>query len=291
MKNSILLWLRIIRPQTLFASICPVVIGLLCISQTNIPIHQPVAIATIICAIALQVLSNLINDLYDFQRGTDQQGRQGFKRALAEGEVSEQQMQRACYIALGIALLTGAYLVYIGGWVILLIGLTAILFAWLYTATNHSLSYLGIADIFVFLYYGVIATMGTIYLQQPTWQTETFDLLHQGWWAGCVCGFCSMCVLMINNLRDMESDRKAGKRTFPVRFGKRAGEIAMAGVILLAPIAAGLAFRHWIPCLIIVPLIGLWVLTIQSKGKAYNRCLMLAGLCNTIYVLLVLAGI
>ena len=149
MKN-VLLWFRIVRPQTLFASLCPVVVALLTMGE---PVGSwTVAWMTIVCALGLQVLSNLINDYYDFVRGTDKKGRAGFKRALAEGEVSEKQMRRACLLTLAICIITGLYLVLTGGWVILAIGVTALIFAWLYTATSHSLSYLGIADIFVFLY-------------------------------------------------------------------------------------------------------------------------------------------
>lgn len=147
-----MIWFRIIRPQTLFASLVPVLVGLKVCGVC----HWPVAVATAACALLLQILSNLINDYYDFLRGTDKAGRAGFKRALAEGEVSEKAMRNACFITAALACAVGLYLVIIGGWVILAIGLSALLFAWLYTATSHSLSYLGIADIFVFLYYGVI---------------------------------------------------------------------------------------------------------------------------------------
>ena len=200
MKN-VLLWFRIVRPQTLFASLCPVVVALLTMSESVE--SWTVAWMTIVCALGLQVLSNLINDYYDFVRGTDKKGRAGFKRALAEGEVSEKQMRRACLLTLAICIITGLYLVLTGGWVILAIGVTALIFAWLYTATSHSLSYLGIADIFVFLYYGVIASSGTYYLQTGGFSWAVFC-------AGAVCGLISMCVLLINNLRDMDDDRRVG---------------------------------------------------------------------------------
>ncbi len=171
-----LLWFRIIRPQTLFASLCPVLVGLL-VAHTFIgdttSLGHLTALVTILCALALQILSNLINDYYDYKRGTDKQGRVGFKRALAEGMVREGEMRTACYLTLACALLLGAMLCYIGRWVILAIGVTAILFAWLYTATPYSLSYLGIADIFVFLYYGVIASFGTVWLQFKVWDRHS----------------------------------------------------------------------------------------------------------------------
>lgn len=281
-------WFRIIRPQTLFASFCPVMVALLTQSEA---ISWPVAIVTIICALALQILSNLINDYYDYRRGTDKQGRVGFRRALAEGEVTERQMLIACLITLGVCLLTGLYLVWIGGWVILLIGLTALLFAWLYTATSKSLSYLGIADIFVFLYYGVIAACGTYYLQLSAYHNSKFIIhnspLSSVFCAGAVCGLISMCVLLINNLRDIEDDRAVGKRTLPVRFGRKAGLGLMLVVVLLMPLFAYLAYGYSLPMLVIVPALALFVAVTRAQGRTYNICLLAAGLTNVCYLILV----
>lgn len=272
-------WFRIIRPQTLFASFCPVAVTLLTQAE---PIHWTVAVVTVVCALALQILSNLINDYYDFLRGTDKQGRIGFRRALAEGEVTERQMLVACLVTLAVCLLTGLYLVLVGGVVILIIGLTALLFAWLYTATSKSLSYLGIADIFVFLYYGVIASCGTCYLQTGQFSLPIF-------YAGGVSGLISMCVLLINNLRDIEDDRAAGKRTLPVRFGRKAGLGLMLLVVLLMPIMAYGAFGLSWPMLVFLPAIALFYAVTRAQGATYNRCLLAAGLTNVLYTILVAA--
>lgn len=271
-----LLWLRIIRPQTLFASLCPVLVTLISMSEG---IDVLTAFITVVCALSLQILSNLINDYYDYRRGTDKQGRVGFRRALAEGEVTERQMRNACLITLAVSILTGLYLVITGGWVILAIGVTAILFAWLYTATSYSLSYLGIADIFVFLYYGVIASMGTYYLQ-----TGGFSWLS--FYVGAVCGLISMCVLLINNLRDMESDRQVGKLTLPVRFGRNAGLGLMLTVVILMPVMAYLAFGWSLPMLIVIPGLLLVRAVSRAQGVTYNKCLLAAGLMNVLYTLL-----
>lgn len=291
MKQQFILWFRIIRPQTLFASLCPVLAGLL---TARILIGQPSASAcftawlTALCAISLQVLSNLINDLYDYRRGTDKQGRVGFKRALAEGDVSERQMLAACLTVLAIAVGLGLVLCYIGGWPIVAIGITAILFAWLYTATPYSLSYLGIADIFVFLYYGILASWGTVWLQ---YKTEGLVPDLRDWtpiYAGAVCGLISMCVLFINNIRDIDDDRLAGKRTLPVRLGKTSA-LAIVGVIVaLMPVFAWLAFGLSWSVAVIVPAGYLYYRIRSSEGAQYNRCLLLAGLVNLIYIGLVL---
>ncbi|MGM9837863.1 MAG: 1,4-dihydroxy-2-naphthoate octaprenyltransferase [Paludibacteraceae bacterium] len=277
MKN-IFLWFRIIRPQTLFASLCPVLIGLL---VSPAPINTSIAVLTIVCALSLQILSNLINDYYDYLRGTDKKGRKGYKRALVEGEVTLRQMLVAILVALLVSIITGAWLVIYGGLPILLIGISAIFFAWLYTATPYSLSYLGIGDVFVYLYYGIVATMGTTFLQGA-------PLLYlPAFYAGSVCGLISMCVLIINNLRDIYSDKSAGKRTFPVRFGRKAGEIGMLLVILLTPLFAYLAFGVNYALLIVIPLLIVWGVVVRTNsGKVYNICLLCIGLCNVLYTLL-----
>ena len=291
--SKIGLWFRIIRPQTLFASVCPVVVALALTAASTpvgigIELNKTIAVCTVFCALALQVLSNLINDYYDFLRGTDKKGRVGFKRALAEGEVSARQMRAACLLTALIAVLLGICLVLAGGWRILLIGVTALLFAWLYTATRHSLSYLGIADIFVFLYYGVVAGWGTAWLQcAANGLTVGWQALLPVVYATAVNGLISMFVLMINNLRDMEDDRAAGKRTLPVRFGKRTAETLLALFVILAVLFAWLATRDWVVCLVLLPVSCLYGQTLRAEGAAYNRCLLLAGLTNLAYTLLI----
>ena len=280
--KKFLLWLRIIRPQTLFASLVPVLVAILVVERgaagAVCAIHPVLtAVLTAVCALSLQILSNLINDYYDFVRGTDKAGRAGFKRALAEGEVSKDQMKHACFIALGVSVLCGAYLIYEGGLPIILIGISAILFAWLYTATSHSLSYLGIADIFVFLYYGVVASAGTSFLLTHEFSLTAFH-------AGAVCGLISMCVLMINNLRDIESDKAAGKKTIPVRFGKKTAETIMLVEALLVPVFAYLAFGFSFSMLTGVATFAIYLSVLKAQGPVYNRCLLKTGMVNLLYL-------
>ena len=204
-----------------------------------------------------------------------------------KGLVSECEMLTACLVTLSIALILGAVLCYIGGWVIVLIGITAILFAWLYTATPYSLSYLGIADIFVFLYYGVIASWGTAWLQfQSAEQPFDFSLLTPIY-AGAVCGLISMCVLAINNIRDVDDDRLVGKRTIPVRVGKTWALVLLGVVVALMPLFALLAFGLNWAVGIIIPAIVLYLNVLRAKGAQYNLCLFQAGVVNLVYVVLV----
>ena len=283
--KKFLLWFRIVRPQTLFASLVPVLVGVIAVwhSSTPVQVANPFVIAfvTAVCALGLQILSNLINDYYDFVRGSDKAGRAGFKRALAEGEVTSRQMLTAICIDFVVVAVTGLCLVFSGGIPILLIGGSAILFAWLYTATSHSLSYLGIADIFVFLYYGVIASAGTAYLLTHVFVPTSFH-------AGAVCGLISMCVLMINNLRDIDDDRSAGKRTLPVRFGKHTAEVLMLMEVLLMPLFAYLAFGLSFPMIVLVPALYIYTRVLKAQGMEYNKYLLFTGLTNVIYLLLCL---
>ena len=285
--KRLFLWLRIIRPQTLFASLCPVLVGLMVAHFYIGYLSVPTALATVLCALALQILSNLINDYYDYKRGTDKQGRVGFKRALAEGTVTEKEMLTACLVALAFAVVLGACLCYVGGWVIVVIGITALFFAWLYTATPYSLSYLGIADIFVFLYYGVFATWGTVWLQCKA-SGLAFDIrLLMPVYAGAVCGLISMCVLAVNNIRDMDDDRLVGKRTLPVRLGKKAALAILGIIVVLMPLFAWLAFGISWAMAVVIPACFLYYKVLNAKGAEYNICLMLAGVVNLVYTLLV----
>lgn len=290
MIRNVLLWLRIIRPQTLFASLVPVLVAVIIAGRYHIDYSIIVASLTLLCALSLQILSNLINDCYDFLRGTDKAGRKGFKRALAESQVSLRDMKCACFATAAVACLLGLYLVYEGGVAILVTGISALLFAWLYTATRYSLSYLGIADVFVYLYYGVIATVGTSYLLLgcDISSDKALAVYRDSFFAGSVCGFISMCVLLINNIRDIDDDRKVGKRTFPVRFGKRAAEVAMLCLVVLMPLFAYLSFGFSIPLLIVVPAVVLWFKTLRAEGSGYNKCLVFAGMINAFYLLLCL---
>ena len=278
MKNKFLLWLQITRPGTLAAAISPVLIGLITVA-TSYSLNCIVAIVTVIAALCLQIASNFINDYYDYKKGTDKAGRIGFKRALAENLVTLNQMKTAIIIDLCIAVICGVYLVYIGGIPILAIGIFAMLFAWLYTATNYSLSYLGIADLFVFVFFGPVAVGGTYYLQVGTWSIQSLLL-------GCICGFISMAVLTVNNLRDRKSDEDSGKKSLIVRFGKRFGELEYLTLYLLS-----------IPCLLLagdahfsylIAVVGciLFFKLRQTDGKKYNKMLILTGLSNVVFMLL-----
>ncbi len=272
--QKIKLWFGVCRPYSLFISASPVLAGLLVLG--NVP-NILVAVATLLCAMSLQVFSNLVNDYYDFVRGCDKAGRSGPQRPLAEGIVNERQMRTACIVALSVALLLGAYLVWVGGWVILLIGVLSALFAWMYTATRFSLAYLGIADIVCFLFYGPVASAGTVYLQVAEFSLAAF-------YAGCACGCIAVCVLASNNIRDIEEDRAVGKRTFPVRFGRIAALVGVATILLASVAFAVLGFGTLWLLFLLLPDLVLYVLLVKAEGKKYNKCLFRFVLLDVVYV-------
>lgn len=276
--KEVVKWLKITRPQTLFAGFSPVAIGIIVASKT-IDINWTIAIATFIGAMTIQILSNFVNDYYDYKNGLDKQGRIGFKRALAEGSVSLNQMKVAIGIDLLVAAIIGLYLVIHGGIIILIIGVFSLLFAWLYTATKKSLSYLGIADIFCFIFFGPVATLGTTALQTGEFSVGSMYL-------GMVCGSLATCVLIVNNIRDRETDKLNNKQSFVVRFGKKAGEMEYLFFIILALffsfMANGLSFSN----LIIVLGLLLFSQLLKAKGEQYNTMLIKTGLLNVAFVIL-----
>ena len=272
--QKIKLWFGVCRPYSLFASASPVVAGFVVLGAVP---DVVTAVLTLLCALALQVFSNLVNDYYDFVRGCDKSGRTGPQRPLAEGMVNIKQMRVACIVALSFVLSLGAYLICVGGWPIIIVGVLSVLFAWLYTATRFSLAYLGVADIVCFLFYGPVASAGTVFLQ-------TASLSIDAVWAGCACGCVSVCVLASNNIRDIEDDRMVGKRTFPVRFGKVAALVGVALVLAASVAFAVVGFRSWLMAILLLPDVYLYYKLVLAKGAQYNKCLFRFVLLDAVYV-------
>ncbi|MGL5785734.1 MAG: 1,4-dihydroxy-2-naphthoate octaprenyltransferase [Bacteroidales bacterium] len=276
--NSIRLWFRIARPGTLAATFSPVFIGLM-IAANLTKIDWITALVTLISGLSIQIISNFVNDYYDFKKGLDKAGRVGFKRAIAEGEVTPSAMKKAIIITTLIAVLSGLFLIYKGGIPILSIGIFSLLFAWLYTATSKSLSYLGIADLFVLIFFGPVATVGTTYLQTHAFSSQSF-------WFGIVCGLISTCVLVTNNVRDYDTDKKAGKKSLPVRLGKKFGEYEyLVSILAIIPVLY-IGQARVLPYLIVIPGIILYIKLLKAKGTAYNQILVNTGKLNLLFALL-----
>ena len=178
-------------------------------------------------ALMIQIGTNFTNDYIDYQKGTDREDRLGPTRVTQAGLVSASAMKRAIVIAFGLAFLAGIYLVFRAGWPIVVIGLLSILMGVLYTAGPFSLSYTGLADIFVFIFFGPVAVAGTYYVQ--TLRIDYLVIL-----AGLAPGFLSMAILTVNNLRDFDTDRRAGKKSLVVRFGRTFAKVEYLLLIISA---------------------------------------------------------
>ncbi|MFQ5852948.1 MAG: 1,4-dihydroxy-2-naphthoate polyprenyltransferase [Candidatus Binatia bacterium] len=205
-------WLLAARPKTLWASFAPVVLGTV-MAYGDGAHHWPSACITLLCAVLIQVGTNFANDYFDYEKGADTPERQGPIRVTQAGMISPQTMKQATAAVFSITCLGGLYLIWRGGWPIGLIGGLSILSGILYTGGPYPLGYLGLGDLFVLVFFGPIAVGGTYYVQA----LEIYPTILV---AGLGPGLLIVAILTVNNLRDIEEDRKVGKRTLAVRFGK-----------------------------------------------------------------------
>jgi len=206
------IWILAARPKTLPAATAPVIIGC-ALAWGAEAFHLPAALAALAGALLIQIGTNFANDYFDFLQGIDDHERLGPMRVTQAGLVSPRKMKRATIMVFGLALLVGVYLVWRGGWPVVIIGLLSILFGVLYTGGPYPLGYNGLGDVFVLIFFGPVAVGGTYFVQ-------ALDISAPVLIAGFAPGLFSVAILTVNNLRDLDNDRAAGKRTLAVRFGK-----------------------------------------------------------------------
>lgn len=241
-------WVLAARPRTLPAAVAPVVVGT-ALAIRNGAFDPLAALACLLAALLLQIASNFANDLGDFERGTDTPDRVGPLRMTTAGLLSARDVKRGMLVVLGLAALLGAYLIAVGGWPILVVGVLAMLAAVAYTYGPVPFGYYGLGDVATFLFFGVIAVVGTYYVQAAAAGSHAAPPLV--WIASIPMGALVTAILVVNNVRDADTDRAAGKRTLAVVLGRRGARIEYTVMLALAyavPVVLWLAYgvRPWV---------------------------------------------
>jgi 1,4-dihydroxy-2-naphthoate octaprenyltransferase len=253
------------RPKTLPIAAAPVVVGTACAYAAGSARWLP-ALAALGGALLLQIAANLANDVFDHERGADNDERVGPTRVVQAGLLSARRVTLGVLVSLGLALLVGVYLAWVGGWPIVVIGLSSMLAAVAYTAGPYPLGYHGLGDLFVLVFFGFVAVMGTAFVQVG-------HVPGLAWWASVPVGALATAVLVVNNLRDLATDARVGKRTLAVRLGRRGavGEFfVMLGVAYLAPVAIFVAQQSgpWVVLPLATLPVGLLIARRVARGRA-----------------------
>jgi len=220
-------WLMASRPATLPAAAVPVLVGAAAAMFEGARFRPLVFAVTLLSALFIQIGTNFANDYSDFHRGADHAGRLGPTRVTQSGLIAHESVRRGIIVAFGIATLLGAYLVYVGGWPIVAIGIFSIVCGLAYTGGPWPFGYHGLGDVFVFVFFGLIAVTGTAYLQLGRWDARVLAL-------SIPIGLLVTNILVINNLRDLPTDRAAGKHTLAVRIGDRATRWQYQSFVVIA---------------------------------------------------------
>jgi 1,4-dihydroxy-2-naphthoate octaprenyltransferase len=270
-RSSLRAWILACRPATLGAAVAPVLVGTACAFSAG-GFRLGPAVAALLGAIAIQIGTNLVNDVADFEKGADGAERLGPTRAVAAGLLSPRAVKIGAAVAFAAAMLAGIFLVAAAGPAVIAIGLASILSGIAYTGGPWPLGYHGLGDLFVFVFFGIVAVGGTTFVQTLHPTTLAFS-------AAVPVGALATAILVVNNLRDREGDARAGKRTLAVRLGRRAaiGEyLALLGVAYLVPIALAVTRGSLWPLLpsLTLPLAFPLARTIVTRdGRALNPAL------------------
>lgn len=288
--SALQIWWLAIRPRTLPAAASGVVMGSALAWRDGVFDWMP-ALAALLVALLLQIGSNVANDVFDFERGADAGERQGPLRVTQAGLLTPAQVKAGMWVIFFLAAACGAYLAFLRGWVVIWIGLAAILSAIAYTGGPFPLGYYGLGDVFVFIFFGLAAVAGTYFVQAGT-------VSSLAWWMSVPIGLIITAILVVNNLRDIEGDRKANKRTLAVRIGASATRIeysiCMAAAYLLLPI---LIVFHLLPIETLLVFISLPLalktlrVVFTQNGRPLNAALAGTGQTALLYSVLFWIGL
>ena len=283
-------WILASRPKTLLAALVPVIIGSAVAAHHN-SFKPLAATVALICSILIQVGTNFANDLYDFISGKDTHERLGPTRALASGLISVKEMKIGVFLTFALTFVLGLYLVYLGGWLILLIGIFSIIAGIAYTAGPYPLAYNGLGDIFVFIFFGLIGTVGTYYVQTGNVQMIAV-------WASIPVGALITNILVVNNYRDIDEDKSNGKNTLAVKFGEKFTRLQYVVFMILSyAILFVVYFTYKQSLYVFLPLLCLPIsiklvkMIYSLKGTSLNDTLALTAKLSLIYGILFAVGI
>ena len=283
-------WVLASRPKTLPAAVMPVFVGT-AIAILNGKFFAPAAIIALVCSLLIQIGTNFINDLHDFLKGSDKKERLGPMRVLVSGLISVNEMKFGIAIVFGSAFLLGMYLVYLAGWFIFLIGVLSLIAGYAYTAGPYPLAYNGLGDIFVFVFFGFVGTIGTYYVQAQ-------EITMLVFWSSIPVGALITNILVVNNYRDIEEDRLAGKRTLAVKFGSTFSRMQyLVFMILSYAILPVVYFTFKQSLFVFLPLVTLPIsiklvnMVFKLTGSDLNKTLELTAKLSAIYGLLFAVGI
>jgi 1,4-dihydroxy-2-naphthoate octaprenyltransferase len=287
------IWLMAARPRTLPAAIAPVLVGTAAAVQWEGHLPRWLAfVAALIGSIFIQIGTNLANDYSDAKRGADTADRLGPVRVTSSGLVTPARVLRATWIAFAVAVACGIYLAAVAGVVILLVGAASIVAGVLYTGGPRPYGYAGLGEVFVFLFFGLVAVNGSYYVQ-----VEQLDALPLG--LSIAVGFLATAILVVNNVRDLETDRRAAKNTLAVRMGRQNAVtvyfVLMIGAFLVLPLALWAGEASALPMIgwLALPLAvkPLRVVAGRTDGPALNGALAATGAVLGVFSLLVTIGL
>lgn len=242
--NSLKAWILAARPKTLTGAAVPVMIGIACAVAMYgwCGIRVVPAVLCMLFALIMQVDANFINDYFDFMKGTDDEQRLGPKRACAQGWITASAMRSGLFVTTLLACIVGLPLVYYGGWEMIMVGLACVVFCFLYTI---SFSYIGLGDLLVLVFFGIVPVCMTYWLTAPPTALTSIPFVVV--LMSIACGLIIDTLLVVNNYRDIENDRRAGKLTLIVRIGERGGLVLYLMLGLVGTILAivGVVLLDW----------------------------------------------
>lgn len=283
-------WIIAARPRTLPASLAPVIVGA-ALAAADRSFKPGPALAAALIALLLQIGANFANDVFDFRKGADTSERLGPVRVTLSGLLTQKQVLTGMWVVFGTAGLLGIYLAVQAGWILILVGALAILSAIAYTGGPYPLGYNGLGEVFVFIFFGLVAVNGTYYVQAGR-------LTAASLMASAAVGLLTVNILVVNNLRDIATDRASGKRTLAARFGEAwtrreyAVLLAAAYVIPLLMALTGLASAWVLLTLASVPRAARLVRDIYTlQGRPLNKALAGTGSFELLFSLLFSAGL